>query len=103
MSETISGAYAYNDEAKFNETSDPNFYEADGESQQLYLNSVLPTNYDPTLEPYNTRSINPKKYIEQDEFGFHKLPHSTEQFQYIFNNTDSYFQPENKDLIHFTQ
>ena len=49
MSETIDGQYANNEDADFFETSDPSFYQESGEGEQVYLDSVLPHAYDPTL------------------------------------------------------
>jgi hypothetical protein len=49
MSETIDGQYANNEDADFFETSDPSYYEESGEGEQVYLDSVLPHAYDPTL------------------------------------------------------
>lgn len=99
MSETIDGQYATNEDADFFETSDPSYYEESGEGEQLYLESVLPHAYDPTLQPFNTQGVNPKKYPEQDQYGFH--PKINNPLQYTYDNADPYFQPENRDLIHF--
>lgn len=99
MSETIDGQYATNEDADFFETSDPSYYQESGEGDQLYLESVLPHAFDPTLEPFNTNGPKPKKYPEQTPEGFHlKIPNP---LQYTYDNTDAYFQPENRDLIHF--
>lgn len=95
MSETFEGAHAYNDEAEFELVSDPAYYEESGEGQQLYLDSVLPTAYDPTLEPFNTQGANPKSYPEQNEYGFH--PILPNPYQYTYDNGDKYFTPENKE------
>ena len=93
MGDTIDGAYGYNEDAGFEDVSDPSFYEEDSEPGQIYLESVLPQAYDPTLEPFNTTGLNPKKYPEQTEEGFHLLPKNPYAFTY--NNTDFFFQPEN--------
>ena len=42
MSDTIDGAYGYNEDADFEDVSDPSFYEEDSEPNQIYLESVLP-------------------------------------------------------------
>ena len=99
MSETFEGAHATNDEAEFEDISDPSFYDEEGDGEQLYLDSVLPHAFDPTLEPFNTQGANPKEYPEQNEFGFHPVMNNA--YQYTYDNTDPYFQPQNADLIHF--
>lgn len=99
MSETFEGANATNADADFFETSDPAFYGEDGEGDQIYLDSVLPHAYDPTLEPFNTQAANPKRYQEQNSEGFH--PVIPNPLQYTYDNTDPYFQPQNAALIHF--
>tara|TARA_Y100000385_G_scaffold283507_2_gene339738 strand:- start:581 stop:883 length:303 start_codon:yes stop_codon:yes gene_type:complete len=99
MSETIEGNFAHNEDAFFNEISEPSYYEESGEGQQIYLDSVLPQSYDPTLEPFNTQALNPKVYAEQDQYGFH--PKINNAYQYTYDNTNAYFQPQNADLIHF--
>ena len=96
MSETIDGQYANNEDADFFETSDPSFYEESGEGEQVYLDSVLPHAYDPTLEPFNTFGTRPKVYPEQTPEGFH--PQINNPFQYTYNNTNVYFQPQNRGL-----
>ena len=48
MSETFEGAHATNDEAEFEDISDPSFYDEEGDGEQLYLDSVLPHAFDPT-------------------------------------------------------
>ena len=96
MSETIDGANAVNENADFLDINDPSYYEESGEGQQLYLDSVLPHAYDPTLEPFNTQSLNPKKYPEQTKEGFHLKINNA--YQYTYNNADIYFQPENRGL-----
>jgi len=96
MSETIDGQYANNEDADFFETSDPSFYEEDEEGEQVYLDSVLPHAYDATLEPFNTYGIRPKEYPEQTKEGFHLKINNP--FQYTYNNTNVYFQPENRGL-----
>jgi hypothetical protein len=96
MSETIIGANSINRNAAFNVSSDPSYYEADGEGQQIYLDSVLPHEYDPTLEPFDTTGIRPKKYPEQTKEGFH--PKEPNRLQYTYDNTDVYFQPQNRPL-----
>tara|TARA_R110002074_G_scaffold55798_1_gene138202 strand:- start:1874 stop:2170 length:297 start_codon:yes stop_codon:yes gene_type:complete len=93
MSETIEGANGVNVNADFMDTSDPSYYEADSEPDQLYLESVLPQAYDPTLEPFNTTGLRPKEYPEQNEYGFHPIQQSP--YQNDFNNSDKYFTPEN--------
>jgi hypothetical protein len=99
MSETFEGAHATNDEAEFEDISDPSFYDEEGDGEQIYLDSVLPHAYDPTLEPFNTQALNPKRYQEQNEYGFHVVINNP--LQYTYNNCDPYFQPQNRDLIHF--
>jgi hypothetical protein len=96
MSETIEGAYGMNEDADFEDVSDPSFYEEEGESDQLYLESVLPQAYDATLEPFNTRALNPKKYDEQI-FGFH--PKLNNPYQYTFDNSNKYFNPQNLEQV----
>lgn len=96
MSETIDGQYSNNEDADFFETSDPSFYEESGEGEQVYLDSVLPHAYDPTLEPFNTYGTRPKVYPEQTPEGFH--PQINNAYQYTYNNTDVYFQPQNRGL-----
>jgi len=93
MSETIEGANGVNEDAEFTTTNDQSFYDEDGEGEQLYLDSVLPHAYDPTLEPFNTRAANPKAYDEQDEYGFH--PKINNPYQYTFDNSNKYFNPQN--------
>lgn len=97
MSETIEGSYDHNEDSEFMETSDPDFYEADGESDQVYLDSVLPHAYDPTLEAFNTTGLRPKEYPEQNEFGFH--PKSNNPYQYTFDNSNKYFTPQNLEQV----
>lgn len=97
MSETIEGAHGINEDADFMEINDPSFYEADGESEQLYLESVLPQAYDPTLEPFNTKGLRPKEYPEQNEFGFH--PKLNNPYQYTFDNSNKYFNPQNLEQV----
>ena len=99
MTNIIDGSPATNINAKFQDTTDPSFYEADNEGQQLYLESVVPHAFDPTLEAFNTRALNPKKYIEQNKYGFHDLTNN--KFQYTYDNTDPYFNPQFAELIHF--
>lgn len=94
MSDTFEGANATNAEAKAVLTSDPFYYEADGEGDQIYLESVLPQAYDKNLEPFNTKGLRPKEYPEQNEYGMH--PVMNNPMQYTYNNTNFYFQPENK-------
>jgi len=96
MSETIDGQYANNEDADFFETSDPSFYQESGEGEQVYLDSVLPHAYDPTLEPFNTYGTRPKVYPEQTPEGFH--PKINNEYQYTYNNTNVYFQPQNRGL-----
>ena len=97
MSETIDGAYGYNEEADFETTNDDAFYEEEGNGAQLYLESVLPQAYDPALQPFNTQGANPKKYVEQNEFSFHpKIPNP---YAYTFDNSNKYFVPENKEQV----
>ena len=96
MSETFEGANGTNDNADFEEISDPSFYQESGEGQQVYLDSVLPHAFDPTLEPFNTQALNPKRYQEQTPEGFH--PKINNAYQYTYNNTNVYFQPQNRGL-----
>ena len=96
MSESIDGQYANNEDADFEDISDPSYYEESGEGEQVYLDSVLPHAYDPTLEPFNTQALNPKVYPEQTPEGFH--PKMNNPFQYTYNNTNVFFQPQNRDL-----
>ena len=96
MSETLDGQPANNINAGFEAISDPSYYEESGEGEQLYLDSVLPHAYDPTLEPFNTQSLNPKVYAEQDKYGFH--PKINNPYQYTYDNANIYFQPENRGL-----
>ena len=96
MSETFEGANGTNDNADFEEISDPSFYQESGEGQQVYLDSVLPHAFDPTLEPFNTQALNPKRYKEQTAEGFH--PKINNAYQYTYNNTNVYFQPQNRGL-----
>lgn len=96
MSETIDGQYANNEDADFFETTDPSYYEESGEGEQVYLDSVLPHAYDPTLEPFNTYGTRPKVYPEQTPEGFH--PKINNEYQYTYNNTNVYFQPQNRGL-----
>ena len=96
MSNTLDGANAVNKNTGFEEVSDPSYYQESGEGQQIYLDSVLPHEYDATLEPFNTRSLNPKKYPEQTPEGFHLKINNA--YQYTYNNADIYFQPENRGL-----
>jgi len=100
MSDTIQGTVAPKQDMQFESVGDPSFYEENGESQQLYLDSVLPQSYDPTLEPYNTRSLNPKKYMQQTVEGFHPIPKNP--YEYSFSNANPYFDPQNAALINFT-
>tara|TARA_R110000851_G_scaffold148451_1_gene288775 strand:- start:1128 stop:1424 length:297 start_codon:yes stop_codon:yes gene_type:complete len=94
MSETIDGQYANQENAGFEDISDPSYYEESGEGQQVYLDSVLPHAYDPTLEPFNTFGTRPKVYPEQTPEGFH--PQINNPYQYNYNNTNVYFQPQNR-------
>jgi hypothetical protein len=96
MSETIDGQYSNNEDADFFETSDPSFYEESGEGEQVYLDSVLPHEYDSSLEPFNTFGTRPKVYPEQTPEGFH--PKINNEYQYTYNNTNVYFQPQNRGL-----
>jgi len=96
MSETLNGANGVNENAGFEDISDPSYYEESGEGEQIYLDSVLPHAYDPTLEPFNTQSLNPKVYPEQDQYGFH--PKINNVYQYTYDNTNVYFQPQNRGL-----
>tara|TARA_R110000737_G_scaffold35226_4_gene54148 strand:+ start:689 stop:985 length:297 start_codon:yes stop_codon:yes gene_type:complete len=96
MSETFEGANGTNDNADFEEISDPSFYQESGEGQQVYLDSVLPHAYDASLEPFNTFGTRPKVYPEQTPEGFH--PQINNPFQYTYNNTNVYFQPQNRGL-----
>ncbi len=96
MSETIDGQYANNEDADFEEISDPSYYQESGEGEQLYLDSVLPHAYDSSLEPFNTQALNPKRYQEQTPEGFH--PKENNPYQYTYNNSNVYFQPQNRDL-----
>jgi len=96
MSETLDGANGVNENAGFEEISDPSYYEESGEGQQVYLDSVLPHAYDPTLEPFNTFGTRPKVYPEQTPEGFH--PKINNEYQYTYNNTNVYFQPQNRGL-----
>ena len=98
MSETIEGHPANNINADFFDINDPSYYQESGEGQQVYLDSVLPHAYDPTLEPFNTQALNPKRYQEQTPEGFH--PKYNNPYQYTYDNTDAYFNPQNADLIH---
>ncbi len=95
MSETFEGAYGVNEDVDFEDVSDPSFYEADGDGEQVYLDSVLPHAYDPTLEPFNTQGANPKEYPEQNAEGFHPLPQNP--YAYTFDNSDKFFNPQNKE------
>ena len=97
MSNTIEGANAVNQSADFFETSDPSYYQESGEGEQLYLESVLPQAYDPNLEPFNTRALNPKVYSEQNKFGYHPKPFHP--YQYTYDNGNKYFTPENKEQV----
>jgi len=99
MSETLNGANGVNENAGFEDISDPSYYEESGEGEQIYLDSVLPHAYDPTLEPFNTQALNPKRYQEQTPEGFHIKINNA--YQYTYDNTNAYFQPENAALIHF--
>ena len=94
MSETIDGQYANNEDADFEEISDPSYYQESGEGEQVYLDSVLPHSYDATLEPFNTQSLNPKKYAEQTPEGFHMKENNP--YQYTYNNSNVFFQPQNR-------
>ena len=96
MSETLNGANGVNENAGFEDISDPSYYEESGEGEQIYLDSVLPHAYDPTLEPFNTQSLNAKVYPEQDQYGFH--PKINNVYQYTYDNTNVYFQPQNRGL-----
>ena len=96
MSETFEGASGVNDSADFEDISDPSYYEESGEGQQVYLDSVLPHAYDPTLEPFNTYGTRPKVYPEQTPEGFH--PVINNPYQYTYDNTNVYFQPQNRGL-----
>lgn len=93
MSNTIEGANAVNDNANFESVSQPFFYSEDEQPAQVYLEAVLPRVRDPTLIPFNTRALNPVKYDEQTENGFH--PVTKNPNAYVYDNTDRYFQPEN--------
>ena len=66
-------------------------------SVELYLESVLPHAYDPTLEPFNTRAQNPKSYPEQNKYGFHTL--APNPYHHTYDNGDKYFTPENKEQV----
>tara|TARA_R100001463_G_scaffold82723_1_gene137393 strand:- start:275 stop:556 length:282 start_codon:yes stop_codon:yes gene_type:complete len=92
MSKT--GANEDTEDFDFEESSDPFYYEADGEGDQIYLDSVLPQAYDPTLEPFDTKSLRPREYPEQNEYGFHDKLKSP--YHNIYNNTDFYFNPQNR-------
>jgi hypothetical protein len=89
---TFQGAYATQDQQGHVLTSDENYYEQDTEPDQIYLESVLPQAYDPTLEPFNTTGLRPKEYPEQNEFGFHPVPAGA--YTYTVNNSDPFFTPE---------
>ena len=93
MSNTIEGANAVNDNANFESVSQPFFYSEDEQPAQVYLEAVLPRVRDPTLIPFNTRALNPVKYEEQIENGFH--PVTKNPNAYVYDNTDRYFQPQN--------
>ena len=97
MSETLDGANGVNENAGFEDISDPSYYEESGEGQQVYLDSVLPHAYDPTLEPFNTFGTRPKVYPEQTPEGFHSQINNP--YQYTYNNTNVYFQPQNRGLV----
>jgi len=99
MSETIEGANGVQQNAGFEDINEPSYYQESGEGQQVYLDSVLPHAYDATLEPFNTYGIRPKVYPEQTLEGFH--PQINNVYQYTYDNTNAYFQPENAALIHF--
>jgi len=97
MSNTLDGANAVNEDADFEDISDPSYYEESGEGEQLYLNSVLPQAYDPNLEPFNTNALNPKSYPEQNQYGFHPKP--LNHYEHTYDNGDKYFTPENKEQV----
>lgn len=90
---SFTGATNNNADADFQDVGDDSYFETDNEPLQFYLDSVLPQAYDPTLEPFNTTAVNPKKYPEQNQFGFHPKP--VGEYAYTVNNDDSYFTPEN--------
>lgn len=97
MSNTLDGANAVNEDADFEDISDPSYYEESGEGEQLYLNSVLPQAYDPNLEPFNTSALNPKVYEEQNQYGFH--PKQPNIYEHTYDNSNKYFVPENKEQV----
>ena len=94
---SIQGAHAFNDEADFEEVSDPSYYEADGEGDQLYLESVLPQQYNPELEPFNSYGLRPKFYPQQNEYGFH--PVAPNPYEFTFDNGNKFFTPENLEQV----
>ena len=89
---TFTGPSETQEEQDFVMTGDENYYEEDSEPDQIYLESVLPQAYDPTLEAFNTTGLNPKAYFEQNEYGFHPVPAGL--YTYNVNNTDPFFTPE---------
>jgi len=93
MSNTIEGPTAANTNAEFESVSEPFFYSEDQQPDQIYLEAVLPRVRDPTLIPFNTRVLNPVKYAEQTENGFH--PVTKNPNAYVYDNTNKYFQPQN--------
>ena len=97
MSETFEGANGNNKDSIFEDISDPSYYQEDGEGEQIYLDSVLPHAYDETLEPFNTNGIRPKEYPEQTPEGFH--PQINNPYQYTYDNTNVYFQPQNRGFV----
>ena len=99
MSKEIVGHGATQSRGKFHEVSDPHFFDAEAEDDgtQIYLDSVLPQSYDPTLEPWNSFSLRPKEYPQQTEDGFH--PSFGNPYEYNFNNSNKYFFPQNRGQV----
>lgn len=95
MAETITG----NDNiAEFMNVSQDEFYDQPNDGgQQLYLDSVLPQAYDPSLEPFDTRGIAPRTgYMEVDGYYLNPLQGGN---QYTFDNSDKYFFPQHLEQV----
>jgi hypothetical protein len=90
----VLGSHPTNSNANFLQTSDNSFYtDEDSAPPQIYLESVLPQQYNKDLQPFDTRGNRPKEYIAQNEYGFH--PVLKNPYCFVYNNSDKFFVPEN--------
>lgn len=82
----------------FANVSEDTFYDQPNDGgEQIYLDSVLPQAYDPNLEPFDTRGIAPRTgYNELDGYYLNPLQGGD---QYVFNNSDKYFFPQNPTQV----